>query len=212
MSKENLKIYTDYIEKAGSRIDVFRAVKKEFRIKSVLYPGSYVHITPSLIFSELTYIDSDKRANKFFSQEDDILDHVVKCKEYMENPIIRFLPGDYQSPMEIRQETVDLLISDYAGFVSLHTKQYLKNGGILLAGDSHGDATLANSDPDFLFLGVLKFKKGQYRFHNKDNESYFKRYRNKSVDIDSIMKTMKGPKYSNSADYYIFLKQVGNNE
>ncbi len=40
-------------------------------------------------------------------------------------------------------EPVDLIISQYAGFVGQETKRYLKEGGILLCNDSHGDATLA---------------------------------------------------------------------
>lgn len=210
MSKDKLKIYMEYIEKAGSRIDIYRALKGEFKIKSVLYPGSYVHLTPSLLFPKVYFLDSDKRAKKFFSHDDDILNYLNAYKEYKENPALVFIFGDYQSPFDVPPDSVDLLISEYAGFVSRHTKQYLKIGGILLAGDSHGDATLANSDPDFLFLGVLRNKDGQYQFYNKDNISYFKRYRNKDVDINNVIKTMKGPKYYNSADYYIFQKQGRN--
>ncbi|MBB6480957.1 hypothetical protein HNR50_002630 [Spirochaeta isovalerica] len=76
------------------------------------------------------------------------------------------------------QSSVDLLISDHAEFVSRHAKQYLKRGGILLAGDSHGDATIANSDSDFSFIGVLTRNAGQHQFSNNENESYFKRYKN----------------------------------
>jgi len=52
-------------------------------------------------------------------------------------------------------DPVDLIISQYAGFVGQATKKYLKTGGILLCNDSHGDATLARFDHDFEFIGVM---------------------------------------------------------
>lgn len=50
---------------------------------------------------------------------------------------------------------MDLIISQYAGFVGQATKVYLKKGGILLCNDSHGDATLAYCDSDYEFVGVI---------------------------------------------------------
>lgn len=207
-----MRLYKEYVERAGSRIEVFREVRREFRSKRVLYPGSYVHLTPSLIFPEVIFVDSDIRAKRFFSCREEIWDHINQFKENEEEHLFQFISGDYQSEMNIPLNSIDLLISEYAGFVSIHTKEYLRNGGILLAGDSHGDATLANSDPDFLFLGVLKECEGQYCFQKGENERYFRRYRNMAVDLDTVKNTMKGPKYSKSADYYIFQKQGRTNE
>ena len=51
------------------------------------------------------------------------------------------------------EKSFDLLISQYAGFVSQHCKKYLKIGGILLVNNSHGDASMAKLDDDYKFVG-----------------------------------------------------------
>jgi hypothetical protein len=50
----------------------------------------------------------------------------------------------------------DLLISSYAGFVSRAGKDFIRRGGLLLANNSHGDASLAYVDKDdWELIGVV---------------------------------------------------------
>lgn len=208
----SVKFYLDYVGESWSRIEAYRAIKKEFNIKTVLYPGSYVHITPSLIFPEVIYMDTDKKANSFFTNREDIWQYINHNKEYSDDHKFHFLHEDYRMANKLQQSSVDLIISEYAGFVSLYTKPFLKKKGILIAGDSHGDGTMANSDTDFKFLGVLEYNKGHYFYKNRDKGNYFTMNRNRDVDFDLIRKKMKGPKYSHNAAYYIFQKIGGHDE
>lgn len=122
-------------------------------------------------------------------------------KEYEEVPCIEFLGQDYTMSIEI--EPVDLVISQYAGFVGQATKQVLKVGGILLCNDSHGDATLANFDEDFQLIGILE-SNNKIRTHNL--EVYFTPMKGKGIDLDLVKTKMKGLKYQKMAENYLFQK------
>lgn len=51
-----------YIDRDYEQIDLFRLLKKTYDIERVIYPGSYIHVSPSLIFSDVVYIDSNRKA------------------------------------------------------------------------------------------------------------------------------------------------------
>jgi hypothetical protein len=127
--------------------------------------------------------------------------YIDENKDYEEPCDIVFLDQDYTEELDI--ESVDLVISQYAGFVGQATKKYLKSGGILLCNDSHGDATLARFDDDFGFIGVVKTNS---RIIETKLEDYFVLPRNKDVDLVKVKEKMKGPKYKLEAENYIFRK------
>jgi len=132
---------------------------------------------------------------------DGIIRYIESNKEYKEAPRIEFLGQDYTKSIET--EPVDLIISQYAGFVGQATKQVLKVGGILLCNDSHGDATLANFDEDFQLVGVLE-SNSTIRTHNLD--VYFTPIKGKDIDLDFVWTKMKGLKYQTMAENYLFEK------
>lgn len=141
MEDSIIKEYINYALKIGHRKALYKAVAKEYLIRSAIYPGSHIDIAPSLVIPEVTYIDNFKGAIKFFKHMDVIKEYIEQYKEYPDNCIVSFMGQDYTQPLNTDQ--VDLIISQYAGFVGQATKRYLKTGGILLCNDSHGDATMA---------------------------------------------------------------------
>ena len=59
-------LYKKYnVDKDYTSIGLFRELNKKYKIRKVFYPGSYVHITPSLIFPNVVYADSYKNTYKF---------------------------------------------------------------------------------------------------------------------------------------------------
>ncbi len=74
------KMYNEYMQTTGpsglkvtfDRYDLFEKVVRTYRIEKGIYPGSYIHITPSFLIPEMIYIDNAKKAKKFFDHEDDI--------------------------------------------------------------------------------------------------------------------------------------------
>jgi len=192
--------FKNYVDKIGNRKNIYKIVKDIFDLKSAIYPGSYIDIVPSLILEEVTYIDNFKKANTFFKQKNEIAKYIEENKEYSNPSYINFIYDDYSKVSNIKM--VDLIISQYAGFVGQETKQFLKVGGILLANDSHGDATLAYLDESYQFIATL-----DNNIINFDNlEKYFSLSRKRMINLSEVNEKQKGPKYINNAQNYIFKK------
>ena len=128
-------------------------------------------------------------------------EYVEQNKTYSDICKIDFIAQDYTQPFNTDQ--VDLIISQYAGFVSQATKQYLKTGGILLCNDSHGDATMARFDDDFEFIGIVDEKN---RINSTGLGNYFNLPKGRSVDLEAVQANMKDLKYTMSAENYLFRK------
>lgn len=202
MGNNVVQQFIEYKDKTGDRKALYKSVAMEFSIKSAVYPGSFIDISPSLVIPSMTYIDNFKGAVKFFNSIDSIKEYVEENKEYEEPSRINFIGGDYTEHLEIDES--DLIISQYAGFVGEATKYLLKKGGILLCNDSHGDATLAYLDDGFEFIGIVNSKN---IIERTNLDRYFTLPGGKSVDIGKVRLKMKGPKYSLNAGNYLFRKK-----
>ena len=200
MNKKVIEEYQDYINKIGNRKELYKTAAAEYDIKTAIYPGSHIDIAPSMVIAKVIYIDNFKGAVKFFKHIDSIKEYIEENKEYPVPSEIIFLGQDYNQPLDI--EKVDLIISQYAGFVGQAAKDSLKIGGILLCNDSHGDASLAKDDQDYKLIGIIENNKIK-----KDNlEKYFKLANGKPADIKQVKEKMKGPKYEKMAENYLFRK------
>lgn len=199
---KTLKEYHEYQAKIGNRAALYRAVARAFGVKSALYPGSHVDVAPSLVIPKVTYVDSYKGTIQFFRQMDVIQSFLEREKEYPEACEISFIGSDYEK--ELGVDPVDLIISQFAGFVGQATKRYLKPGGILLCNDSHADATLARLDEAFELIGVIDEKNQITSAHLED---FFQLPRARAVDLVNVRQTMKGPKYTHLAENYLFRKK-----
>jgi len=194
-----LKEFEEYKSKIGYRTTLYALVAKQYNIKSALYPGSHIDISPSKFIPDVTYVDNFKGAIKFFEEISEIEKYVNRNKDYQEMCNMDFFGTDYND--EIKIDKVDLIISQYAGFVGQATKRYLKEDGILLCNDSHGDATLAYLDEDYILVAVIDQ-------HNKIStnqlEKYFVFKNGRKIDKNKVRSTMKGHKYEIQANNYIF--------
>ena len=195
------KEYKEYQDKIGSRLELYKLVSQKFEISRALYPGCHIDLSPSLVIPNVVYVDNYKGTIKFFKHINQIKAFLNEHKEYKEECEISFFGQDYT--YELAVEPVDLIISQYAGFVGQATKEYLKVGGILLCNDSHGDATLAKFDEDFRFIGTID---GNYEINYSSLDDYFMMPKGKPVDLVVVKSKMKGPKYSKSAENYLFQK------
>jgi hypothetical protein len=202
--KDPIELYKEYfVNREFERLDLFQLLAERFDVKSALYPGSFVHITPSFVFRKTTYVDTDKRTKQFF-QFPEVLDFVAKNKIYPQMSEITFHPADYRQALAEPDESYDLLISQYAGFISKHCKRYLKINGILLVNNSHGDASMAFIDPDYQFIGAILRNKGKHRISEKELDTYF--IPEKPVEISKayLEQTQKGIGYQKTASSYLF--------
>ena len=194
--------YISYQKSIGDRKKLYQAIVEYFHIERVLYPGSHIDIAPSFFIPDVTYVDSYKGTISFFKDLEHVKALIEKHKVYKTHSKINFLGQDYHDDLNI--DKVDLVISKYAGFVSKAVKKHLKTDGILLANDSHGDATLAYLDDDFEFIGVIDEK---YQFNQEHLDRYFKFKRQRDIPLEQVLQKMKGPKYSVQAENYLFRKK-----
>ncbi len=195
-------IYVDYMQKTGDRSALYRRIAKHYNVHSALYPGSHVDITPSFFIPQVTYIDNFKGTVRFFKALDAIRKYIEANKTYDTSAEIAFIASDYTASLDIGP--FDLLISQYAGFVGQSTKKYLKSGGILLCNDSHGDATLAQLDPDYQLVGTVTLS-GDISTDALD--TWFRLPKDRAIDVEAVRSKMKGPRYRHQADNYLFLKR-----
>lgn len=201
------QLYKKYhLDKQHTSLGLFRELNAEFEIERVFYPGSHVHITPSLIFSNVTYADSFRNTDKFF-QEQKTIDFINNNKEYNEESIIRFYQQDYYKTFKELRKEFDMVISQYAGFVGQATKAYLKKDGILVCNNSHGDASMASLDSDFGLIAVYKRNTDEkFSISEKNLGDFLIPKKGIQPTKEQLTKSMQGIAYTKSPPGYIFRK------
>ena len=132
----------------------FRLVRENFGCRRALYPGSYLHVTPSLVFPEVCYVDSLKGVGAALSSPE-LLAYLGAHREYPEDACVRCYEEDYTAFAAEPPASFDLLISLNAGFISQACRSFLKPGGLLLANNEHYDAARAHVDPAYRLIGAL---------------------------------------------------------
>ena len=97
-------------------------------------------------------------------------------------------------------------MSQYAGFVSENCREYLRKGGILVANNSHGDASLASIDADFRFVAAVNRRGENFWFSRTPLDEYFVPKKNVEVTRESLHETKQGIGYTRAAAEYVFEK------
>jgi hypothetical protein len=194
-----------YIDRDYEQLDLFRLLKDKFEISRAIYPGSYIQISPSFIFPHVVYIDADKKAIKYFKTG--ALEEIVReRKEYPAEPQIIFHGMDYQKLIEDYRGKFDLLISQYAGFISEPRKPYLRPGGYLLVNNSHADAGMAALDADYRLIATLHRRGRKYRLSTSSLDEYFISKKDIAVTRELLLERQKGIGYTKTAPLYLFQK------
>lgn len=153
--KEIEQIYQSFVCAHGlERKGLLAFVQQRIRPASVLYPGCFVHVTPSFYFQQVTYIDKNPRAKAFFA-DPALPEFVSGRRHYSPGPWLRFIELDYLSETFASEQRFDLLLSLYAPGIVIRFKSHLAKGGHLLVHDSFGQAAAAARDQDFEPMALL---------------------------------------------------------
>ncbi len=201
--------WTTYRSSIGDRSDLFAALTTAWHPTKALYPGSYLDLSPSTAIPSVTYVDTDRRAARYFA------DKALATAELHGRTLpgagtdIAVLHADYTEPLAIPPASFDLLISLYAGPVWEHCRHYLSPQGLLLANTSHGDASLAALDPALRLVAAVHHRADKYRLDTADLDSYLIPKRPSAADPDTIRRQGRGIAYTKTAFAYVF-ELVGN--
>jgi hypothetical protein len=151
-----------YIELNFERAALFKAIRDKYHCREVLYPGCSVHITPSLYFPHVIYVDQSETAAQFFADEKSILEFLNRNKYYKTSTYLRFIQQDYLAHLPLMEGKFDLLLSLFAGGIAKSCVKYLKTGGLFLTNNHQNDAVEAIRSGEFKLLAALRFQKGSY--------------------------------------------------
>lgn len=203
------ELYQKYFQNNSlEREHLWELLVQELDVKRAIYPGSFAHITPSFHIPSVTYIDTDRQAKKFFSQPEAVGEIIEKRKKYPQEPEFQFFPMSYTKKLDLEEKSFDLMISQYAGIISQPCKRYLKQGGILVVNNSHGDAGVAYMDEDYELIGVVNARNGKHEISDKDLDKYFKTKSGKIHTIEELIERGKGVGYAHVAQNYLFRLNV----
>ena len=206
--------HASYDRHPDDRVRLFEAVAAVLPTSTaVLYPGSFIDIGPSVWFDQVTYVDSDRRAARFFAQAGDVGRLVISKRmaagaPSASAPEVRFHGIDYRRPMPFDNRSIDLLVSLYAGLVSEYCTRYLRPGGILLANNSHGDGSLAALDPGYALCGVVTCRDGRYRVTTDRLAAYLVPKRGFPPTAGELHRNNRGIAYTRAPFAYLFRRST----
>ena len=211
MKNSTVELYQKQIVDINfERAGLFKALKERYDCNEALYPGSSVHITPSLYYPHVVYVDQSTTAAEFFSDMDGIQAYVRRNKHYKQRAYISFIAQDYTVPLPLPKGGFDLLISLYAGGVSQACKEYLKIGGILVTNDHQNDVDGVMNYTGFKLIAMVKYSGGKYRFLDEDGDIHLAAVRKRKKRKDFLQTTSQGFAYREDIDvYFIFERCAG---
>lgn len=120
---------------------IFHAAAELTSSRRVLYAGSHRHLTMSLAFPDVLYVDNDERVGDVFASAS-AAEYVSENKSYREDHALEFRCQDYTQLEDLGRD-FDLLASLSAGQAAPHCSKYVRKGGFILASDAHSDARTA---------------------------------------------------------------------
>lgn len=204
MQERTRRLWNKQDQHRGDRHRLFTAVAAFVDAERVLYPGSYVDLAPSFVWPSVTYVDVDRRAEQFFSDDVGVQELLVEHGVDSSSHSVRFIRADYADSLDLDDGEFDLLISLYAGFVSEACTRYLRVGGTLLVNPSHGDAAMASIDPRYQLRAVVTSTSGEYAADTRNLGTYLLPKRNIEVTRESLHASGRGVAYTKSPFAYLF--------
>ncbi len=191
---------------------VFRKIRDDFHVRRVLYPGSYLHITPSLYFPYVCYVDSLAGFADALA-DPNLRRYVEDHREYPETPAIGCYQLDYRTFTCEPEGSFDLLISLNAGLISRACKRFLRSGGLLLVNDEHYDARRAFVDPDYHLCAVFAGEDLSMETSESELAAFFRTARGTPLTLEMVESDVPRPpsrarfKSACSAPVYLFRRQ-----
>ena len=206
------KTLSKYISNYGGINDphlrILKLLKNNHEIKRVMYPGSWIHLTPSLVFPFVVYVDNFAKMESILS-DPELLEYIGTNSEIYGESIIKVHQLDYRNEIPEEKESFDLLISLSSGFVSQYCGSYLKKNGVLFVNNEHYDASRAYVDENFFPIGIFTLN-GKLIQKNQTIQEYFLTKKNQVITSEMVIEnSRRSPskakyKLKKKAQFYLF--------
>jgi hypothetical protein len=89
LSKALEKYLLTYKGIADPHLSPLKTIQNMYEIKKVLYPGSWIHLTPSLVFPFVLYVDFFAKMESMF-RDKELIYYIEKNSQSKSKPIIKF--------------------------------------------------------------------------------------------------------------------------
>lgn len=196
--------WASYRQSIGDRSSLFAAVASEWGSQRALYLGSYLDLAPSTAIPSVTYVDTDRRAKRYFEDQHLVAEDLKGRTLEGAGAEVEFLQADFKSDLPLSDSSFDLLISLYTVPALDNCLRYLKPQGLLLANTSHGEASLAALDPRLELVAAVLHKGDEYRLKSTDLDAFLIPKKPATADPDLIRSSGRGVAYTRSAFAYLF--------
>ena len=184
----------------------------------VLYPGCHRHITPSIYFPYVDYVDMNSKVSDVF--RDPVVKEWIHSEQIPQQPPNEwtFTSANFSTPLpkKFQPQSYDLLISLSAGVISLPCAKYVSDNGYFLVNDSHGDASTAFAHRDALGWSLVAiWDKEKSQWNRNDLKQFFKTKRGEFISVEHAKEAVEiGSKSGRSyrlaveADFYLFQRRA----
>lgn len=198
--------WTTYRDTIGDRSGLFSALAAAWAPQRALYLGSYLDLSPSTAIPSVTYVDTDRRAARYFADRDLVEAELAATSSVhgADRVEVHFLPADFTTPLDLPDAGFDLLVSLYTGPAWENCRRHLAPGGLLLANPSHGEASLAALDPRLELVAAVLHRGGVYRLDRDDLDTYLVPKKPAATDAELIRRSGRGIAYTRTAFAYVF--------
>jgi hypothetical protein len=183
---------------SGHRRRLYEVVSAHIAARRVLYPGCWCDVSASQVWDEVTYVDLDGNAARFFADD-------LGVRSIVDRPEARwrFLHADYLQALDL-PVAFDLLLSMYSGPLGPTCLPYVTPGGWFLANPSHGDVALAMLDPALELNAVIVATPQGPALKTDDVASWTTPKRAVPDVREHVATTGRGVPYQREADAYLF--------
>lgn len=171
-----------YRQAIGDRTALFGLVAQRWVVEKVLYLGSYVDIAPSMVWQDVTYVDQDRRAEKFFSNQKLVTTQLNNRRYGPAAPRLQFFRCDFSDQLPLEPQSFDLVISLYSGPSVPHALKYLRPGGLLMVNNSHADSSIAISEPSLTPVACIVRRGEGHTLIDSHVDDYFA-FKQKDSDV-----------------------------
>ena len=200
------RLWREQDKHEGDRQRLFTAVSEAFPANRVLYVGSFVDIAPSFVFDDVTYVDIDRRASRFFDDASTV-DAIIREHRAGEAHW-RFIRADYRGKLDLEPGSFDLVLSLYTGPASDTCGHFVRPGGHFLENSSHGEVALLALDERFTLEAVVTSRTGSYAVKRTELEDYLIPKRPPHPNRTEILSLGRGIAYTRSPFAYVF-RRIG---